>query len=264
MKKLLTVLLTVLMVCGLAACSSSKTETESGPVETDTTTEDENTANEAPTASMSYVDFMAAEDDSEVDVLMYVQDKQGWWENEGQGQLTIYGADEEGGYFVYNANVDEETAATITEGTLIKVTGVKSTWAGEPEIIDATVEVFSDQATYVAPAIDATDSFTEDGLYNFVNQKVSLTGLTVVDKGDGAAFLYNWDGSGSQGDDLYFDLTDGTNTYTFTVESYLRGADTDVYKTVESLQVGALVDVECFMYWYEGPNAHVISVTSAH
>lgn len=255
MKKLLTVLLTVLMVCGLAACSSSKTETESGPVDGNNTTN--NTTTEAPTAKTSYVDFMAAEDDSEVEVLMYVQGKQGYWENEGQGQLTIYGADEEGGYFVYNANVDEATANACTEGTLIKVTGVKSTWSGEPEIIDATVEVYADQPTFTANAIDITDMLSDmEQAYNFVNQKVAMNGLTVVEVSK----------KDSESDpDLYITVQtqDGLD-FDLCVENYLTGPDTEVYQLAEQLQAGALIDVEGFLYWYEGANPHVTAITSAH
>lgn len=268
MKKLLTVLLTVLMACTLVACSSNtKTETESGPVESETTDGTaESTSGEVPEVKTTYADYVNAEDDTEVEVLMYVQAHQSWWENEGVGQLTIYGVDEEtnGGYFVYNAQVDEATANALVEGTLIKVTGVKSTWAGEPEIIDATVEMYSNPA-YVSEPVDLTDKFNdEEALYEYVNQKAKFTSLTVAGMDDGAAFWYGYDNSGSQGDDLYFNLTNGETTYTFVIESYLCDKDSDVYQTVEALQVDALVDVECFMYWYEGMNAHVTSVTSAH
>ena len=77
----------------------------------------------------------------------------------------------------------------------------------------------------------------------------------------GDAFMYKWDGSGAQGDDLYFKVSSGDKTYTFTVESYLCGKDTDVYKAVEALKVGDTVDMEGFLYWYEGVNPHITSVT---
>ena len=41
----------------------------------------------------------------------------------------------------------------------------------------------------------------------------------------------------------------------------MRGGDTDVYKAVEGLQIGDTVDIDAYLYWYEGPNAHVIGVT---
>ena len=89
----------------------------------------------------------------------------------------------------------------------------------------------------------------------------AVKGLSVAPaNADGAPFLFNWDGSGAEGDDLYFYLTDGTNTYSFTVESYLCGPDTEVYKKVMSLGVGDTVDVLGFLYWYEGSQPHVTDV----
>ena len=71
------------------------------------------------------------------------------------------------------------------------------------------------------------------------------------------------DGSGKAGDncDLYFNVSDGTGTYTFTVESYLCDQDTDVYNTVTNLKVGDKIDVSGFLYWYNGLQPHVNSVT---
>ena len=78
---------------------------------------------------------------------------------------------------------------------------------------------------------------------------------------DGDAFLYKWDGSGTEGDDLYFNVSLDGNTYTFTVESYLCDKDSDVYKAVQNLKVGDVVDMEGFLYWYEGVNPHITSVS---
>ena len=68
-------------------------------------------------------------------------------------------------------------------------------------------------------------------------------------------------GSGTEGDDLYFNASVGGQTYTFTVESYLCGSDTEVYKAVQALEVGQTVDMEGFLYWYEGANPHITKVT---
>ena len=77
----------------------------------------------------------------------------------------------------------------------------------------------------------------------------------------GASFLYNWDGSGEEGNDLYFNVSLNGDSNTFTVESSLGGADTDVYKAVKNLNVGDTVDMEGYLYWYEGVNPHITSVT---
>ena len=79
----------------------------------------------------------------------------------------------------------------------------------------------------------------------------------------GAAFLYKWDGSGQEGDDLYFNVSLNGTTYSFTVESYLCGSDTEVYSAVKNLKVGDKIDMEGFLYWYNGVNPHITSVTAA-
>ena len=78
---------------------------------------------------------------------------------------------------------------------------------------------------------------------------------------DNAAYLYNYDGSGEEGDDLYFNASKDGKTYNFVVESYLTDKDSDVYKTVKELKVGDTVDMEGYLYWYEGPNPHIIKVS---
>ena len=52
-------------------------------------------------------------------------------------------------------------------------------------------------------------------------------------------------------------------TYTFVVESYLCGPGSDVYEAVKALNVGDVVDMEGFLYWYEGVNPHITSVVTA-
>ena len=68
-------------------------------------------------------------------------------------------------------------------------------------------------------------------------------------------------GSTAPGDDIYLTLGYNGASYDFCVEIYLTGEDTDVYQTVGTLEVGAVVDVEGFLYWYQGPNPHVTSIT---
>ena len=210
---------------------------------------------ENETSVMSYADYVAAELDSEVVVETYVQAKQSWWED----KATVYTQDEDGAYFLYNMACSEEDYAKLTPGTKIRVTGFKSEWSGEVEITDATFEIID--GNYVATATDVTALLGTDELIQHQNKFVSFTGMVVADKKDGAAYLYKWDGSGVEGDDLYFDVTDAAgNTYTFTVESYLCGKDTEVYKAVQNLKVGDKIDMEGFLYWYEGVNPHITSV----
>ncbi len=208
---------------------------------------------------MTFEEYAAAPLDSEVVVETYVQDKQGWWENEGVGMATFYTQDKEGAYFIYNMPCSKEDYDKLNQGTKIKVTGYKSEWSGEVEIVDATYEI--ENGSFIASAKDVTDLLGKDAIVDDQNKFVSFKGLTIEDSGDGQAFLYNWDGSGERGSDLYFNASKDGNTYTFTVESYLRGQDTDVYKAVEALKIGDTVDMEGFLYWYEGINPHITKVT---
>ncbi len=206
---------------------------------------------------MTYAEYAAAALDTEVTIETYVQAKQSWWEN----TATIYTQDTEGGYFLYNMPCSEADYEKLTPGTKIKVTGFKSEWSGEVEIIEATYEI-EEGAAYVAKAKDITDKLGTDELINYQNQFVSFKGMTVEAANDaGDAFMYNWDGSGQEGNDLYFNVSLNGTTYSFTVESYLCGADTDVYKAVKNLKVGDVVDLEGFLYWYEGANPHITNVT---
>ena len=145
------------------------------------------------------------------------------------------------------------------KGTKIKVTGYKSEWSGEVEITDATFEI--EDGNYVAEAQDLTDLLGSDDLIKHQNEFVAFKGLTVEDAGNGSAFMYGWDGSGSEGDDLYFNVSVNGQTYTFTVESYLCDSTTEVYSAVKNLQIGDVIDTEGFLYWYEGVNPHITSVT---
>ena len=61
--------------------------------------------------------------------------------------------------------------------------------------------------------------------------------------------------------DIYLTVSYNGAEYSFCVENYLNGPDTEVYKTVAALQAGDVIDVEGFAYWYEGINTHITAVT---
>lgn len=208
---------------------------------------------------MTYAEYIAAPLDSQVVIETYVQAKQSWWDN----TATLYTQDKDGAYFVYNMACSEEDYNKLTPGTKIKVTGFKAEWSGEVEVIDATFEIV-EGSTYIAAANDVTSLLGTDELAAHQNEYVSFKGMTVEPANDsGAAFLYKWDGSGQEGDDLYFNVSLNGTTYSFTVESYLCDNTTDVYTAVKNLQVGDIIDMEGFLYWYEGPNPHITSVNAA-
>ncbi len=254
---------------------STAAETESAAAES--TVAEESTAAEETSAAegtetaaaqsgevLSHEEYMAAELDSLVTVEAYVQAKQSWWED----KATVYAQDQDGAYFFYDMACSEEDYEKLVPGTKIRVTGYKSEWSGEIELMDATFEFVEDGDTFVAEALDVTDLLGSDELIDHQNEFVSFTGMTVEAAGQDAdgndvAFLYNYDGSGAEGDDLYFNASYNGETYTFTIESYLCDSSTDVYAAVKELQIGDTIDMEGFLYWYEGVNPHITSVTVA-
>ena len=241
MKKTMALLLALVMVFAFVGCSNEKEDVKSEGV-------------------MTYAEYVAAELDSKVVVETYVQAKQSWWED----KATVYTQDKDGAYFIYNMACSEADYAKLNVGTKIKVTGTKSEWSGEIAIIDATFEI--EEGSYIAKALDVTALLGTDELEKHQNEFVCFKGMTIVASeldGEEVAFLYNYDGSGSQeaNSDLYFKASINDKVYTFTVESYLCGNTTDVYKAVEALKIGDVIDMEGFLYWYEGVNPHITSVT---
>lgn len=240
MKKFLALSLALTLVLSLAACGND------GAKDTDAKSE----------GVMTYAEYAAADLDTEVVIETYVQAKQSWWDN----TATVYTQDKDGAYFLYNMACSEEDYAKLVPGTKIKVTGYKSEWSGEIEIMDATFEI--EEGSYIAEALDVTSLLGTDDLINHQNKFVSFKGMTVEAADEsGAAFLYNWDGSGEDGSDLYFNVSLNGQTYTFTVESYLCDNTTEVYSAVKNLNVGDTIDMEGFLYWYNGVNPHITSVT---
>ena len=282
MKKCIIAVLTASMLLAMAGCSkkdeTSTTSATTAATESETTaeaTEDTTEATEATedtsaeategtTAEagkvMSYAEYIAAELDSEVTIEAYVQGKQSWWDN----KATVYLQAEDGAFFAYNMTCSEEDYAKLVDGQKIRVKGFKTEWSGEVEIAEgATFEIID--GNWIATPVDVTAELGTDKLIEKQNQLVAFTGMKVEASKDAAgndvAFLYKWDGSGEEGDDLYFNVSVNDKTYTFTVESYLCGKDTEVYKAVQNLKVGDTIDMEGFLYWYEGVNPHITKVT---
>ena len=219
-------------------------------------------ADEPADGVMSYEEYVQAELDSTVTIEAYVQANQSWWD----GKIKLYLQDKNhGAYFAYDMPCTEAEAAKLAvPGTRVRITGVKAEWSGEVEILDATYEIL--EGSYIAEPEDVTALFGTNELINHINEKIAVKGARVVGQnveGKEYAFLYAWDGSGSRdsNSDLYFNVAINGQTYTFTVESYLCDSTTDVYKAVEGLKVGDTIDLEGFLYWYNGPNPHITGVT---
>ena len=203
---------------------------------------------------MTYAEYAAAEVDDPVVIEAYLQAKQVY--NAEYGNTCLYLQDEEGAYFVYRIALSQEEYDALTVGQLLRVTGFKGEWAGEQEITDATVEIL--EGTWTAEAVDVTELLGTDTLIERQNQFVAFTGLTVeaYDE-EGKAFAFK----DEDGSDIYIKFSLNGEIYEFTVETDLCDGASDVYQAVKALNVGDTVDIEGFLYWYEGPNTHITAVT---
>ena len=170
-------------------------------------------------------------------------------------QQEWYAADQEGAYFLYNMPCSEADAAKLVPGAKLKVTGYKAEYAGEVEIIDfSAVEFVEGGINYIAEPVDLTDKLGTEELISYQNQLATFKGMTVK------AIEYK---NGEPGDDIYVTLTKGDADYSFCVERYLTGPETEVYAAVGALQAGDVVDVTGFVYWYNGINTHITAVAAA-
>ena len=242
MKKFLALLLTLALALSLVACTLPNNDRDDD--DEDKTVEKFDPSKKSK-GVMTYEEFMAAEIDSEVTVEAFVQGHQSWWDN----KITVYAQDLDGGYFFYELECSEEDAAKLVPGTRIKVKGTKAEWGGEIEIMNGTLEIL--EGRWIAPAADLTDLLGTDELEAKMNTLAAFKGLTVKE------ISYK---NGTPGDDIYLTLSLGENDYSFCVEIYLTGENSNVYKTVGELEAGDVVDVECFVYWYNGANPHITSI----
>ncbi len=247
-----TLALTVLVGCvaddqpAVDEQQNVQTPVEQEP-ETDPEVESESEAEQATV--MTYEEYVAAELDAPVVIEAYVQGKQSWWDN----KATVYTQDQDGAYFLYEMACSEEDYALLENGTKIRVSGFKAEWAGEVEIVDATFEIVEGAQAYIATPVDATAWLGTDELIKHQNELVYFTGLTVEE------ITFKNEG----GDDIYVKLSKDGQTYDFCVEYYLTGEDTEVYQAVSALNTGDVIDVTGFLYWYEGVNTHITSITVA-
>ena len=228
MKKFFALAMALVMVFAMAACANNTVD-----------------VNKKSEGVMTYAEYIAAELDSEVVVECYVQGHQSWWDN----KITVYAQDPDGGYFMYEMACSEEDAAKLVPGTKIRVTGYKAEWQGEVEIVDATFEIL--EGSWIAAATDVTALLGTDELIKHQNKKVVFTDLIIE------SIEYK---NGEPGDDIYVTVSKDGQTYSFCVERYLTGPETDVYKAVGELNVGDRVEIEGFLYWYAGVNTHITGV----
>lgn len=229
MKRIAALVLTLVLVFAMVSCNTFDPAKKSEGV-------------------MTYDEYAAANLDAAVVIEAFVQAKQSWWDN----KATIYLQDPNGGYFVYEMTCSKEDYAKLTVGTKIKVTGFKTEYKGEIEVDSGATFEIIDDGTWVATPTDVTNLLGKDELIDKQNMLVSFTDMTVK------SVSYKGE---ERGDDIYVTFTKNGADYDFCVERYLTDPDTEVYKAVEALKAGDVVDVEGFLYWYNGPNTHITKVT---
>ena len=270
MKKFIAFTMTAAMLMSLVACAKdseettaetaaetsvetvAETEAEETVAETEeTVAETEETVAETEAVEtadvMTYDEYVAAAMDDEVVIDAVVMDTQSWWND----KITAYLADEDGAYFCYEMACSEDDAALLVPGAEIIVTGYKSEWSGEVEIVDATFE-YVGQTDIAFAAVDVTEFIGTDDLIDYQNQFVTFKDMTVVS----VAFKND-----EPGDDIYVTLSKDDTNVEFCLEYYLNGDDADFYDLVSGLEAGQTVDVEGYLYWYEGVNTHITAVT---
>ena len=265
MKKIICFVLVCVLALSIVACNGNQstnkaTEPTTQPTTQPTTSttakpqrpdvEDTTTKSEGV---MTWEEYVAAEVGSQVVIEAYVQGHQSWWSN----KISLYAQDGIGGYFLYDFPCSEETAAQLVPGTKIRVYGYKAEWAGELELVTdeldpdyARIEII--EGNYVAEPAYVTDLLGTDELVKYQNMVVKFENLTVV------SIEYK---NGAPGDDIYVTFSYNGANYSFCVERYLTGPETDLYTLVGTLQAGDVVDVVGFAYWYNGINTHITNIT---
>ncbi len=272
---LVAAMLVVLVACGSDSDTSSKVESSAASsavessvassevessvasseaessAESSVESSDTSDVSDVETSVMTYDEYVAAELQTEVVVETYVQAHQSWWDN----KITVYCQSPDGAYFLYELACSEEDAAKLVPGTKIRVKGFKADFQGEVEITDGTFEFVEGGDTFIAEAIVLNDIIAnEEDLIKYQNQLISFKGVTVN------AISYK---NGEPGDDIYLTLGYNGVEYNFCVEVYLTGVESEVYKTVGQLKVGDSVDVEGFLYWYQGANPHITAIVAS-
>ena len=261
MKKFIALMLVLTMAFAFAACAESEDTSSVASTEDSSAAEssaESSAAESSETAEssteevkvMTYAEYLEAEVGTEVTVETYVQANQSWWND----SIVLYCQSQDGGLFVYNLACSEEDSKKLVAGTKICVIGSKAEYDGEVEIMDATFTFVEGGDTYVAEPVDLTDKLGTEELINDMNELVCFKGLTFK------SLEYK---NGEPGDDIYVTFTKDGADYNFCVEVYLTGPESDVYTTVGALEEGDVVDVEGFLYWYQGANPHITKITVA-
>ncbi len=241
MKKYLAIILALVMVLSFAACGKKDPK----PAEVDPNAKDQGV--------LTHSEFIAAADGTDVTIEGFITAK---IDGTAWGNCSLILQDGDGAYYVYRMPIEADEFSKLEVGQKVKVSGVRTAWAGENEIKEATGSYEIVEGTYTFDYKDVTELVGKDELVDLQNIKARINGAKVV-----SAPMYKWDGSGEKGDDLYVTFEINGAEYPFLVETDVCNGDSDVYKAVEALTVGQTVDLEGFLYWYNIPQMWIVNVT---
>ena len=138
MKKAVKLLFALTLIVSMIGCGSNK---EKADVKSE--------------GVMTHAEYVAAALETEVVVETYVQAKQGWWEKDGVGVITLYTQDPDGAYFAYEVACSKEDADKLAAGPHVRIKGSKTVYNGLTEIMNGTLEILTD-GTWIAEATDVT------------------------------------------------------------------------------------------------------------
>ena len=213
----------------------------------------------AAVTGMTYTEFCQAGFGDNVEVVGYVQAKSEWIY---ESYMTVFAQNEDGAYYVSGLECTKEEYDQLVPGSKIYITGIKDEWADAVAISEASYQLLDGKR--LDDPLDVTTLLEDSSLVQYQNRFVSFKGMTVYSirvNGQDAAYAYKWDGSGQEGDELYFELSLDGKVYTFMVNPEFCDETTDVYQAVKQLKIGDVVDVEGFLYWYSGANPWVTGIT---
>jgi len=143
---------------------------------------------------LTWAEFCATEDDAAVVVSGIIT---GIIDTETKHELYL--EDTDGGYYVYN--LDAEKMDGLEIGMEIRVLGIRDTYYGVNQIIDASVEIINETPAPIEPkditeAVLAADSMKDEDLLKLQSTLVSIEGVTVIgqDSTNDTYFNFSIDG----------------------------------------------------------------------
>lgn len=174
---------------------------------------------------LTWAEFTATEDDAAVVISGVIT---GIVNTETKHELYLEDAD--GGYYVYNLSAEKMEGLAI--GMEIRVLGIRDTYYGVNQIIDASVEIINSELKPVTPtditeALKSAANLKESSLHAFQSMLVTVKGATVI-------------GQDKSNDTYYNFAIDGKQTYVRIsgTANMLSEADTETFKNNVADNIG--------------------------